>query len=62
MKNRKQTFERLIEQQTVIVKNAQKDFDELNCDLSSKIELSDYLCTQMETLQRLYVKLLNCND
>jgi hypothetical protein len=62
MKNRKQTLERLIEQQTVIVKNAHKDFTELNCDLQGKIELSDYLTTQMETLSRLYVKLFECKD
>jgi hypothetical protein len=62
MKNRRQTLERLIQEQSVIVDKARKDFEELNTDLQGKIELSDYLCTQMETLQRLYVKLFNCND
>jgi hypothetical protein len=62
MKNRKQTLERLIQEQSVIVDKARKDFEELNTDLQGKIELSVYLTMQMETLSRLYSSLLNCND
>jgi hypothetical protein len=62
MKNRKQTLERLIQEQSAIVEKARKDFEELNTDLQGKIELSVYLTMQMETLSRLYSSLLNCND
>jgi hypothetical protein len=62
MKNRKQTLERLIQEQSVIVEKARKDFEELNTDLQGKIELSVYLTMQMETLSRLYSSLLNCKD
>jgi predicted RNase H-like nuclease (RuvC/YqgF family) len=62
MKNRKQTLERLIQEQSAIVEKARKDFEELNTDLQGKIELSVYLTMQMETLSRLYVKLFECND
>jgi len=60
MKNRKQTLERLIQEQSAIVDKARKDFEELNTDLQGKIELSVYLTMQMETLSRLYVKLFEC--
>ena len=60
MKNRKQTLERLIQEQSVIVEKSRKDFEELNMDLQGKIELSVYLTMQMETLSRLYVKLFEC--
>jgi predicted RNase H-like nuclease (RuvC/YqgF family) len=60
MKNRKQTLERLIQEQSAIVEKARKDFEELNTDLQGKIELSVYLTMQMETLSRLYVKLFEC--
>ena len=62
MKNKRQTLERLIAQQSVIVSTAKDNFDNILCDIESKIELSEYLTTQMETLSRLYVSLLNCKD
>ena len=60
MKNRKQTLERLIAEQQVIISDAKDNFDNILCDIESKIELSEYLTLQMETLSRLYVKLFEC--
>jgi hypothetical protein len=62
MKNRKQTLERLIQEQSAIVDKARKDFEFLNTDSNGKIELSDYLIEQMQTQKRLYVKLFECKD